>query len=181
MNAPKTQEQAKAMAIIIAVVFAVILAAYLAYRLTGASDSLLESLGLKKSDEDKALDKIKVTIKEADFFSPTYWRNPPAQYKNAQGKYLASVKYQSAVDAIVKQIENAVGYIYDNPEQIASAMEEMKNKAQVSQVSEGFAKKYKKSLYQYLSEKMDTSAQRAVLFDILTRLNSLPSGFTKPN
>lgn len=179
MQSPKTQEQAKAMAIIIAVVFAVILATYLAYRLTGGVDSLLESLGLKDSQTDKDLQAIKTQVKEADFFSPTYYHNPPAEYKNSKGQYYAAVKYISAVNALASQIEKAIGYIYDDPEQIAGAMEELKNKAQVSQLSEYFNKKYGKSLYQYLSEKMDTSAQRRILNDILTRLNSLPTGFQK--
>jgi len=88
--------------------------------------------------------------------------------KNAAQKIYDSVRTPLAVPNPL--------YWIDNPQQGLGQIKRLKTKAQVSQLTETFLTMYGKDLYFWLKDKYDTQDQKQALADIITYVNSLPSG-----
>lgn len=169
-NEIKAQQTTKMIIILILVVVVIIFGSKIL-------NVILEALGLKKGEEEKKKDaEIEAQEKTAiDFFNPNYYRIVPEGYKN-MGRDV--IPYFKAKD-VAKQIHDAIGYIYDTPEQIVAAFKKARYKSDVSKISQAFAELYKIDLLAYLADKLDKDAQRTQWLSILKELNKLPMGFTK--
>lgn len=169
--------------ITIAVIFVgLIVAGFILVRVFGSIDTVLENIGLKQSEQDKAIEQGQKIALKQDYFSPTYFKTIPIGYK----KVYLKTKYTSALEATAKLIYDSVGVFSDNPKQLQAAFSEYKNKVQVSQLAEKFAQKYSISLYGFLTTKVlpqsfissiFMSDSEKIFADVITRLNNLPTGF----
>jgi hypothetical protein len=150
-----------------------------------AIDTTLENVGLKPSETDKQVKLEKEKAKATDYFSPTYYQQPPAGMKSR-------VLFPQIIDGIRDNIWDSVGIFKDisgvDYKAIQGELEKLKYKTEVSQLAYYFNAKYKKSLYAFLTEKLNPYApdiilkafndnRKETLQTILTRLNNLPSGF----
>lgn len=75
---------------------------------------------------------------------------------------------------LAKQIYDSVGYTYDDPEKMLSAIKQLENKTQVSQLVQHFQGQYQKDLFAWLKIKMDTETQKDALAQALKHIESLP-------
>jgi ABC-type sugar transport system permease subunit len=138
--------------------------------ITGGFGTLLEKIGLKDSAEDKAR-KEAAAKAEADAdtvdspFNPAFYKTAPA------GTTLLT---QAKADTLAKQIWDSVGTLYDDPEAGFAAIKQCKNWASVSWLSDRFAAKYGRDLYNWLKIKYDTDAQVVVLTKIVNYARALP-------
>ena len=108
-----------------------------------AIDTTLTNIGLKPSETDKQVKLEKEKAKATDYFSPTYYQQPPAGMK-------ARVLFPQIIDGIRDNIWNSVGIFKDisgvNYKAIQGELEKLKYKTEVSQLAYYFNAKYKKSL-----------------------------------
>lgn len=170
-----TQEQAKAIGILLLVLFAVIAGGFLLKNGGKFLTETLEALGLKKSaDEKKADEQISAdATKEAKKGISSPW-NPLYMKANAP-KYLDNVTIKKFCSDIAKMIYDSIGNIYDSPTQTLAAIKKCNSKAGVSAVATMFMEKYNLDLYDYLSNRLDTTEQKKVLTQILDYVNNLPA------
>lgn len=167
----ETIEKNKDLIKIIIILIIVIIAATVGKKII---DSILEAIGLKKSDEDKFLDK-KAEVQEqlaVDFFNPKYYKNYPNGYERDPSN-ISLIKAKE----VAAKIWGAIGTFYDSPDQIRGAFSAAKTKADVSKISDAFYNKYKKDMLIWLSDKLDTEKQKQNWILILKELNKLPQGF----
>ncbi|NOT37613.1 MAG: hypothetical protein HOP11_09585 [Saprospiraceae bacterium] len=136
--------------------------------------TILESLGLKDSAEDKNLDDdIKKNYDASiDAFDPQYY----IQAK-AAGKRIVDIA-PDIQNFVKKSIySKCIGYVYDSPQVCLSAFKtNLKYKTQVSIVAHAFANAHGESMLGYISNGLDRTAQKKVLNEILEYVKNLPSG-----
>ncbi len=145
---------------------------YAGYKLLS---TILEGLGLKKSEEEKKIDsEIENNyVKVQDVFSPNYYLNAKSQGKRIQDVSPSDQEY------IKSSIYNCIGYFYDSPQKCLSAFTtNLKYKTQVSIVAHSFLNAYGQDMLGYMTDRLDTGGQRQVLNQILSYVNSLPSGIS---
>ena len=139
-------------------------------------NTVLQGLGLKKTDDEIQIDNaIKENYSGAlEAFNPEYYLQA-----KASGKTIRSISAES--QQIVKSsIYNCIGYVYDNPQKcLAAFTTNLKYKTQVSVVSHSFVNAYGESMLGYLTDRLDTASQKAVLNQILEYVKNLPSGISK--
>jgi hypothetical protein len=166
----KTGEYAKAF-IYVAIGLLVIFLAYtIVKKVFGGIDGVLEALGLKESEEDKAL-KAQLGGATADTNRPeSPWS--PAFYKTAPAG--ARIVTSAAADKLAKQIWDSVGSFYDDPESGLAAIKQLPSQAALSFLSDRFQSKYSRDLYNWLLLKYDTNDQKKVLIQIDAYVKSLP-------
>ncbi len=136
--------------------------------------AILEALGLKDTAEEKAAEREFETANEMGYFKDTY-----VSQLNPKTEVFKNVGSQKKVDDMVKTIESAIGYIYDQPEKIEGVFNSLAYKSQVCILAYNFKLKTKKDLLAFLNEKLDTDDQKKTLNRILKRTNNLPSGIEK--
>lgn len=159
--------------IYIAVLLVVVFIAYKVYKtMTGAADSALEAMHLKDSAETTAANKAiaaaataAATKGAASPFSPRFYQLAPKG---------AKLFTKAGAQKIAKQIYDAIGIIYDSPENITGAIKQCFTQSQVSFLADTFNQLYSKDLLSYLTEKLDTAEQKQTLSDIITYVNELP-------
>lgn len=145
---------------------------FIGYKLV---NSLLQGLGLKKTDNELKLEEnIKNNYASAlEAFSPEYY----LQAKSA-GKIIQDISPGSQ-DIIKNAVYNCIGYIYDNPQKcLAAFTTNLKYKTQVSVVSHSFENAYGESMLGFLSDHLDTASQKDILNRILEFVKNLPSGIS---
>ena len=153
--------------IYIIVIFAI------AYFLFGAVRNAFKNLfgaigiGDTTTDEEREENITKTAPKVIDnAFDVNYWNKPNAKlFKVADVKKMA------------KTIYDAIGYVYDSPEDIVGVFKWCKYKSQVSWLAYHFNLLYKKDLYSFLNDRLDTDEQRSAWLGILSRIKKLPKGF----
>jgi hypothetical protein len=138
--------------------------------ITGGFGSFLETIGLKKSEEDKAREAAaKKAEEQADLvdspFNPSFYKTAPA------GTALLT---QAKADLLAKQIWDSVGMMSDDPEAGFAAIKQCKNWASVSWLADRFNTKYGRDLYNWLKIKYDTDTQVDVLTKLVNYAKSLP-------
>lgn len=136
---------------------------------------LLETLGLKQTQDEKETDKAEKDQEIKRVWNPATFEEPKKGYTRilttvARSKYLA----QQIHDAW-----NKMGPPFfipdDDEEQVYSALRGCKNKLQVSQVCLRYAELYKKDLLQDLKARLSSDE-----FDVCINIvNNLPSGYVK--
>lgn len=136
--------------------------------LTSPFKSGAESLGISNTaEENKAITETKKAIKEAEkentAFDPNYYKT------RIGGKIFTATESKR----IAKIIYDAVGYMYDSPENILSAIKLCTKKTQLSFISKVFADAYGKDLLLFLETKLDTTSQQIILGKILNYSNKL--------
>ena len=113
----------------------------------GIKDSfknLFGTFGIGSTTEDDAREsEIEKIEKKANEFSPTYWKNPP------KGR-IAQLMTIASTNAIIKNIESGIGYVWDTPEKILGSFRQLKYKTQVSWISDNWQKKHGTDLQAYL-------------------------------
>lgn len=133
------------------------------------SDTPEEKKKLKKLQDN--LEAINNASSNKNPFDPNYWD----LLKIGKTQQVALLKVAKA-NELASRIYNAIGYIYDSPEDILGAIKQCKYKSQISFVSKYFYEKYKKDMLTWLADKLDTTYQKIILGDIITYVNGLPSG-----
>lgn len=168
-----------AVLIIVFVFFKKIMGAFNA--VTDTVSGALESANLKDTKEEtKAKKQVDETLQllqngnDIDNpFSPKYYKLVQSKLKKNQ---ILRLTTQASVKSIAKQIWESIGIISDNEQQLESAINRMKYKAQVSQVAEYFQANYKRELLLWLNDKLDTTSQRVALNRIVNTVKKMPSG-----
>ncbi len=139
-------------------------------------NSLLEGIGLKKSDEEKKLDEeIHQNYTNAlDAFNPLYYQDAKRQ------GYRIQDLTPSEQNIIKEAVYKCIGYVYDSPQKCLAAFTSyLKFKTQVSVIAHTFVNAYGESMLGYLTDRLDTDSQREVLNQILSFVANLPSGISK--
>ena len=139
-----------------------------------ALSSPFKSLGWMNNDaennaiaaSDKSVNKI-LSMPVNNPFDPNLYTKAPSG---------AKLITMAAANSIAQQIYDAIGTVYDTPTQIVAAFKKLSYKTQVSFLSKVFADKYKLDLFSFLTEKLDTTAQKIALGQIIDYVNSLPNG-----
>ena len=170
------QQQAKTAVYIAAAVVIIFLLAKVGGAISTALSKLFEGIGLQSSAEEKQQEKLSEKALSGGYLYPTYYRNPPKGYTKA------ALMYQSKASALAKQIwegGNTGIIVPDNVGKIEAAFNEVKNKAQVSQLAETFERTYKKSLAGFLLATFDRDSEIPVYNRIISKLDKLPTGFVK--
>lgn len=146
-------------------------------------DNVLTGIGLKDSETDKSIKGDKQKATQDDYFSTSYYLNPPSGYKS-------QVLAPQIVDGIVAKMHDAIGLLSTDYGAIQAALSKVVSKTQLSQVASYFSNKYSTSLYSFLNDNLNSAKPEIMLkivgnngkeiySDILNRLNGLPSGFVK--
>lgn len=160
---------------IIAIV-AIVIAYFLFKDIRNMLKNGLATIGIGSSTSedqvDKLIDKEKKHTQNA--FNPNYWNNAP------KGKVASLIKMDTA-KKYCDAIQHAIGYIYDNEEEVLAVFKNLKYKTQVSWLCKQFADKTKKDLFNYLNDKMDRPKQRETWLEIVSYVDKLPTGFIKEN
>lgn len=153
---------------IILLLIALVVAFYFFKEIKTTFKNLFGGIGIGSTTEDDQREEAiqTATEKVSDFFDINYWNKPNSKLFT-----------MSAVTQMCKDLYDAIGYIYDTPEQVISVFNQCKYKTQVSWLSYQFNKIYKKDLFSWLNSKMDTDEQRSAWLTILKRINSLPKGY----
>lgn len=138
--------------------------------ITGGVSSVFEFLGLKKSEEDIALENAaKQAEEQANLtdspFNPKFYKTAPT------GTPLIT---SATASRLAGQIWDSVGVLYDDPEAGFAAIKQCRNWAQVSFLADMFNNKYGRDLYQWLAIKYDTSHQKKILTQIVAYARALP-------
>lgn len=136
----------------------------------GIFSSILESLGLKDTEEEKALKEklAKENANSADIkspWSPLFYKSAPAGAKLKNYDFTVTQAYR---------IWDSVGAFSDNPEQGLAAIKTMPSQAAISFLCDIFNQQYKKDLAEWLVFKYDTDSQKAVMAKIFDYVNKLP-------
>jgi K+-transporting ATPase A subunit len=158
---------------IIAGLIAVVIAFIVFKSLSNSVKNFFATFGLGTStSEDKTESQIEKTEKKANEFSPLYWQKSP---KNKTSMLLTMAQTNQYLNTIKK----AIGYIYDNPEDIVGVFRQLKYKTQISWLADNWQKKQGSDLQAWLSDKLDTGKQRDSYLEILSITKNLPSGYIK--
>ena len=177
------------------VILAVIVILAILGKLGKGVDSFLESLGLKKSDEEKKAEKTAEQIEDKNKTQPVQseWQpkdfnifQPDASIQNLNTWEAFQRKNKKAVRVVkfepdywapnVKRIYNSVGVFYDNPEEGLAMIRKMRSKASFAYLSQDFTRQTGKDLLEWLKNKYDTEYQKQVYAKILEYLSNLPTG-----
>ncbi len=166
-----SQENAKAVGIIVVVIAVVLIAAYVVKKFFGGVSDLTQKIGLSDSPEVVA---AKTKINQANSGgASSYWT--PQYYKDAPGgAHLITV---STAQKLAQQIKDAYGFIsyLDSPEEAFAAFKELPAKSAVSFLAEQFYQMYDKDLLAWLTIYSDTDKDKTVLGNIISYCDSLPS------
>lgn len=138
-----------------------------------AFKNLFGTFGLgSTTTDDERESEIARTEKKANEFSPLYWQKPPSGKTSQLLTMAVTNKYLST-------IKNAIGYVYDNPEEILGVFRQLKYKTQVSWLADNWQKQHGSDLQAWLGDKLDTDKQRNTYLEILSLTKNLPTGFIK--
>lgn len=159
-----------AVLVVVIVIIAIKQGAGIFADIKGGIDKFLTTIGLKDSAAAQKAqnDVASVDAKAVSTDSPFN----PDLYKTAPGG--TPLKTQAFLSDLATQIWNSVGLVYDDPEQGFSAVKQLNNWAQVSQLSDKFNQLYQRDLYSWLKIKYDTTTQMDVLAKIVNYAFSLP-------
>lgn len=148
----------------------------------GISDAVsgaAEGLNIKDTKEEKK--KKEKAKKNVENLEKDTLKNPfePNLQRDAQkaGKVVMLVT-GATTDDICKKIKGAIGTFYDSPNEILAQFKRLNYKSQVSWIAEKFSDKYGLNLFDWLTDKLDTTEQKAVLLKITEYVNALPLGIT---
>jgi hypothetical protein len=140
----------------------------------------LEALGIADTKEEKraksALSDNLKGLREMGArspFSPLYYK---ALEKRAGKNQAVKLITQATREKWTKQIRDGIGAMYDSPAQIEGVFQNLSYKSQVSFLTERFNQRYQTDLLSWLTEKLDTTAQKEALLRITQYVNGLPSG-----
>lgn len=152
---------------LIAVILVIIIVALLGNKIL---NEILEALNLKDTKEEareKAAEEgARTRAEESDYWKPNFHTN-----NAAKGAKLLTV---ASADAKCRQIYDAIGNFYDQPEKIEAAFNDLTTKSQISFLAYRFSVLYKRDLYAFLEDKMDTTKQKEIFTRILRRAEKLP-------
>lgn len=104
---------------------------------------ILVKIGIIKSSEE-----IKQEDQTKTFASSTSSPFSPSYYKNAPGG--AKLVTRATAEAIAKQIDSAIGNLYDDENAVYSALRQLQYKTQLSFVADVMAQVYHEDLYTLL-------------------------------
>jgi len=136
----------------------------------GFFNSILESFGLKETEEGKKL-RENLENQSSQSNNPTSpWS--PTMYKNAPSG--ARLKTQDFTATQAYRIWDSVGTFSDNAEQGFAAIKTMPTQAAVSYLADIFQQNFKKDLISWLRLKYDTDYQKSILTQIYDYVNKLP-------
>lgn len=178
-TAPSSVKSAEVLRILMPIIIIIIL--YYAYTrfIKGMKDVVtdpLKEIGVMDTDAEKkakaaAEKKLKILEQSGENpFNPNY-------YKTKQKNFNVKLLTGATADKVCKQIWDAIGRIYDSPENILGAMKTCTTKTQVSFVAARFAALHEgKDLLNWLEQKLDTTDQKIVLGKIIDYVNGLPVG-----
>lgn len=138
--------------------------------ISGVIHKILQGLHLEDSaDKTAAKDAVAAVNTQANStespFNPNYYKDAPDG---------TPLKTQAELADMATQIWEAIGWLYDSPEDVVGAIKQCTNWAMVSQLSEKFNNLYQKDLYEWLHEKMDTTEQMNYLATAVNYAFSLP-------
>jgi len=94
---------------------------------------ILQKLGIVKSKRKREQDENIEEFREADYFSPTFYKTV--------GAYNPITETEA--DIFAKAIRKSLRGFGTNEEELYSVFKQMKNKTNISQVAEMFGKKYR--------------------------------------
>ena len=184
-----------------AVILAAIIVIYILRKFQGGFDSVLESLGLKDTAEEKetkaklksAEEKQAEAQRAAAEWQPSDFKytQPETSLANLQkwvnihstkNKPLRMVKFNSGYFAKnAKNIYDSVGYLTDNPEKGLAEIKGMRTKAAIAYLTKDFKTVTGNDLFSWLSDRYDREAQKKVLSDIYAYADGLPIGIIDAN
>ena len=161
---------------VIAIIITVLIVAIIIFviiKLSQGATGLLEAFGLKRDEEEKALDDALEDRNEQAQSSASPWS--PNFYKEAQaaGHSVKLVKSDYA-DYVADQIWDSVGTWYDTPTQATAAIKTLPTQAAVSFVAERFATRHDRDLWNWLVFKFDTDSQKKELTNMAHYVERLP-------
>lgn len=155
---------------LLVVIAVIVLAFIILNKVFGGINGILESFGLKDSEEDIKLNedlknKFSNSSNPSNPFSPSFYKSAPS------GSLLFNV---AKADSLAEQLYDSVGILYDDPESGLAAIKQCRAASQVSFLADRFNILYKKDLISWLSIKYDTSNQKKVLNEIYDYVSRLP-------
>ena len=103
-------------------------------------------------------------------FSPAYY---VAKSTNNKSVHLLTA---AASQGLSRKIYDAIGFFYDEPNEILAAIKTCTYKTQISFLSKVFADMYGKDLFNFLQEKLDRTEQKITFGRIVDYVNKLPVG-----
>lgn len=160
---------------IVLIVVAVIVIVFLILRKVGgffsgigdAASGAAEALNLKDTAQEKeASKKIEVAKAKANTTSSPW---SPTYYKERN----CNIMTRASADAICKTIWDSVGVFTDTPSQGFSGIKQCKTACQLSFVCQVFYLNYQRDLFNWLTDKYDTGAQRVTMAQIVDYVNTL--------
>lgn len=173
----KNAELFRVLTPVIIMVILIIVIKKLLQGITGTLMSPFEAMGVKDSPAEIAATNQAANHANAmenlgtnSPFSTSYYRE-----KSKGGRKIHLLKPEIA-PVLARQIYDAIGFIYDDTDVIISAIKQCQYKTHVSFLSERFATMYKKDLFNFLQEKLDTTNQKIAFGKIVDYVNSLPVG-----
>jgi hypothetical protein len=177
------------------VILAVIVILAILGKLGKGVDSFLESLGLKKSEEEKKAEKTAEQIEDKNKTQPAAaeWQpkdfnvfQPTASIQNLNKWEEIERKNKKAVRVVkfnpdyfagtAKAIYKSVGVFSDSPEEGLAQIKGMRSKAAFAYLSLDFTRQTGKDLLEWLKNKYDTEYQKQVYAKILEYISNLPVG-----
>lgn len=126
-------------------IIALLLLWYIKNQIEKAGSGLLQGLGLKDSDEDKAINKDveKLTISA---FSPKFFQTPTA------AKNKATILTKAYGDKLAKKLKESHGFANDNEEQFVDVFKALKTKSQVSHLAHIFSLNYNLDMLTFVQD-----------------------------
>jgi len=108
---------------------------------------ILMKIGIVESKEDKQRDKTAKTLGTSitSPFSPSYYKNKPG----------AALLTRSSADKMAKELNNAIGFWYDDENAVYGVLRQLKAKTQLSYLSDVFFQNYKMDLYQLFQRNLN--------------------------
>lgn len=147
----------------------------------GGVGSITDSINLTDTEAEREkierLEKQLAAINQqsvsVNAWSPFYWKE-----LSKQGVSVKSIS-ETTARQLSAQIWDAIGTIYDSPEQIEGAIKKLQYKSQVSVLADWFNKIHSRDLLGWLTYKLDTTAQKIILQRCIDYVNTLPNGLNK--
>jgi hypothetical protein len=139
---------------------------------TQSLSSPLEALNIKDTEEEK--NEIKKAKKKVQDL-PKGDKNPfSPRYYTATNKRPMLIPMATA-NLFAKRIKDAIGIVYDSPENIIGVFRNLNYKTQVSFLAKVFFDLYGIDLLEFLEDKLDTTTQKIALGKIIEIVNNLKS------
>lgn len=175
MSNTPTQDEAKAITIILIAIFTIIIVSILFSKALKGAKTLAEKLGLAadKATKDAAAKGDEAIIKDAQEGTQSPWN--PQYYKGVNKDYLKPVSINNYCKDVAKMFYDSVSIYGDDPSKAIAAVKKINSKAGLSAVAAKFDEAYHTDLFEYLHSHFDTPAQIKAFATIIDYVGKLPN------